>query len=569
MIQAAIFLITRGVKNRVVRTLSRLRQPRYAAGAVLVVLYFWTVFFRRHTRVAASHVSQIVAADLFIVILTVLALVIIVGAWALPNESPAFVFSEAEIQFLFPAPLSRRQLLGYKVMQSQVGLLFTAAVMWLFAFRGSHYLGMWLAIAAMNVYTMFVSFARARLKLAGIGFLTRLAAVLVVTIAIFGIASWQLRDIAPAMLNALSANKLNAVGTLMRGAVTRAPLGIILAAPRIFAEVIYAPASPALFVDAAIVLVSAIVLFLAAVRLNVSFEDASIVASQRALTRRGRMRSMRMGNPTAVHRFPPPFQLRENGRPEVAVLWKNLIASMRVSGFLFAALIVPVAFIATASIFHNVAVEQAIGVAAMLTTLIFVFAGPQVVRGDLRLDLLRLDVVKSFPISAEMLVAAELAAPLLIVSIFELLMLSIGFIMLTLAGQQSFLTSPEFMVSAIVFVIPVSAIQLLIQNAAMVLFPAWSVSMDSARGLTALGQRMLLLIGNIMTLAVALLPAALVLAGSVFAATKVFGSSPAVILIATLPAAALLVGEVAIGHRMLASQFEEIDIANDLENATP
>jgi len=42
-----------------------------------------------------------------------------------------------------------------------------------------------------------------------------------------------------------------------------------------------------------------------------------------------------------------------------------------------------------------------------------------------------------------------------------------------------------------------------------------------------------------------------------------------VILIATLPAAALLVGEVAIGHRMLASQFEEIDIANDLDNATP
>ena len=179
MTRAAIFLITRGLKNRILRSVLRLRQPRYVAGAVLVGVYFWSFFFRRHAAVPSAHFAQSAANEMFMIVISFLAVVILLGAWALPSESPGFVFSEAEIQFLFPAPLSRQQLLGYKLLQSQVGLLFTAAVMWVFAFRGSHYIGIWLAFAILNVYTTFVSFARARLKIAGIGWLTRLAAVFV------------------------------------------------------------------------------------------------------------------------------------------------------------------------------------------------------------------------------------------------------------------------------------------------------------------------------------------------------------------------------------------------------
>jgi len=201
---------------------------------------------------------------------------------------------------------------------------------------------------------------------------------------------------------------------------------------------------------------------------------------------------------------------------------------------------------------------------------VFVFAGPQAVRSDLRLDLLRLDLVKTFPLSAESLLVAELAAPLLIVSLFEIVMLAVSLLILNFGGVHlPFVTSPEFVVCALVFVIPISAIQLLIQNGAMILFPAWSVSVDSLRGLTALGQRMLLLIGNVFTLLIALFPAALILTGSMYAMTKMFGKSPAMILVAAVPAAAVLVAEIVIGHRVLAAQFEDIDIANDLDSATP
>jgi len=149
-------------------------------------------------------------------------------------------------------------------------------------------------------------------------------------------------------------------------------------------------------------------------------------------------------------------------------------------------------------------------------------------------------------------------------------MLTISLVILNFSSVPSFVTSPEFIVCAIVLIVPVTAIQLLIQNGAMILFPAWSLNTDTTmRGLTALGQRMLFFIGNFVTLAISLLPAAAVLAGTMFVVTKFFGRSPAMIVLSTIPAAAILAGEAAIAHRFLAAQFDEIDIANDVENATP
>ena len=52
----------------------------------------------------------------------VLALMIL--AWALPSDSGGLQFSEAEIAFLFPAPLRRRDLLLYKIIRAQPQALF-------------------------------------------------------------------------------------------------------------------------------------------------------------------------------------------------------------------------------------------------------------------------------------------------------------------------------------------------------------------------------------------------------------------------------------------------------------
>ena len=571
MTGAAVFLIGRGLKNRVVRWFMRLRQPRYLAGAVLAGLYFWSFLFR-HRGVTVRSMSIGSMSEIFVVFITLIAAALILGAWAMPSEAPGFVFSEAEIQFLFPAPITRRQLLAYKVLQSQVGLLLTSAIISLFAFRGSRYVGMWIALAVLNIYLMFVSFARARLKLAGIGWAVRLVAVFVLATALIATIAWQFRSHTDMIVNALMRQKTADYAAAVSSIMRQPPVGPILAVPRLFGEIIYSPSAATLIRDGAILIAAAVLLFLATVHLDVSFEDASIVASQRALIRRGRMRAMRAGTDlAAVRRFPAPFRLAGSGRPEVAVFWKNLIAAMRVSSFPIVALILPVAFVAAGSIFRgHGGPAAALGYSGVIIAAFLALLGPQMVRSDLRLDLLRLDVVKTFPLTAEALLAAELAAPLVIVSAVSLLMLSISFVLLRVGNAPpSFLTSPEFIVCALVFLVPISAIQLLIQNGAMILLPAWNLSPEGNRGLTALGQRMLMLLGTLLTLTIALLPAAAVLAVSLLGVTRFFGRSPATILLAALPAAAILVGEIAIAHRFLAAQFEEIDIANDLENATP
>jgi len=578
MTGAAAFLISRSLKNRIVRWFKRLRQPRYVAGAALAGFYFWSFLFRHRTVAVGARIPPGSINEVFVIVITLIATLLILGAWALPSESPGFVFSEAEIQFLFQAPITRRQLLAYKVLQSQIGLLFTSAIFSFFAFRGSRYGGMWIAFAVLNVYMMFVSFARVRLKLLGIGWPVRLVAVFLAITALIGIAAWQFRSDAGVVVDAMKQGKFNDYASAVSNAgivsaiMRKPPLGTILAVPRLFGEIVYSPSLTTLLRDGSILIAAAIMLFLATSHLDVSFEDASIVASQRALVRRGRMRGMRFGgNMAAVRRFPAPFRLGDRGRPEVAVFWKNLIAALRVSSFPVVAGILQISFAAAAAIFHGHAdVTASLGYGGLFTAAGLALLGPQMVRSDLRIDLLRLDVVKTFPLTAEALLAAEMAAPLVVVSSVAFLMLGVSFALLSFAhAKASFVTSPEFIVSALVFIVPISAIQLLIQNGAMILLPAWTMSAEATRGLGAMGQRMLLLLGNLVTLFIALLPAAAVLAGSVIGLTKLLGRSPATILIATLPAAAILVGEIAIAHRFLAAQFEEIDIANDLENATP
>lgn len=561
MTGAAYFLVTRSIANAFKRSVGRLRQPRYLAGGVLVVFYFWTFLFRRGAMEPASRHALPIA--MMTLIVTALALVILIVAWALPGGEPGLVFSEAEIQFFFAGPVSRRQLLAYKILRSQLQSFFSAIIFSFFAFRGSHLLGVWIGFVVMDVYLTFVSFVRARLALAGIGWIWRAVIVSIVLTAIVAIASRQFSANSDLITNALTIRQRDSVGLAIAKVASQPPLSTILFIPGLFASTVYG-AHP--FGPAAIIIAAGFALFFLTTQFDIAFEDASIVASQRAMTRRARMRGMRGGRSTAaVNRFPPPFRLADTGRPEVALIWKNLIGTFRISSFPIVALALPLFVAAIASIFHSKrGLVEAMGIMGLMSTAMFVFIGPQAVRTDLRTDILRLDLIKTFPLSAESLLIGELGASLIVVSAAEILMLIAGVTILQFGSRHfSFATTPEFVVSALVFIIPITAIQLLIQNGAIILFPAWNLGADGGR-FSAMGQRMLFLLGNLVTLALSLIPAAILFLPSFWLAHRLFGSSPIGILAATIPAAGALVAEVFIGHKLLAAQFEEIDVANEV-----
>jgi hypothetical protein len=200
----------------------------------------------------------------------------------------------------------------------------------------------------------------------------------------------------------------------------------------------------------------------------------------------------------------------------------------------------------------------------------FPLLAPNIFANDLRLDMSRLEVLKSYPISGDRLVAAEIAAPLAVISILEMLFATSASVLIGMSGESSMLArivgTPQFIVTVLLLTLPICAVQLLIRNAIPVLFPAWAMrSKDEPRGFVMTGQRLVVLAGNLLVLSVALIPAAIVFLPSVWVAHRYFGGNAAFVGIAAMPAVAVIVTEVWFGVKALGAQFDLIDISNETD----
>ena len=136
MTGALVFLQYHSFKNRSLMRLRRLKKPRYLVGAIVGGLYFYFYFFRYlfglpNRRNGLALVSQPGNAAFFENMGAAMFLMAVFLAWVLPHERAALAFSEAEVAFLFPAPISRRGLIDFKLLRSQAAILFTTMVLML------------------------------------------------------------------------------------------------------------------------------------------------------------------------------------------------------------------------------------------------------------------------------------------------------------------------------------------------------------------------------------------------------------------------------------------------------
>jgi len=187
VLRASLYIIVCSARNRTRMRLRRLREPRYLIGAIVGVAYLYFSFFGRlrgarsnaernaarrdRTAPALSSVPGLVASGPGI---TGMALLFVAAvSWLAPLDSGLLDFSEAETQFLFPAPVSRRQLLMHRMLRSQIGLLFGAVVLGVAVPSVSGSDRLWLGLATWflmvtgKVYYTGVSLARARIRAAG------------------------------------------------------------------------------------------------------------------------------------------------------------------------------------------------------------------------------------------------------------------------------------------------------------------------------------------------------------------------------------------------------------------
>lgn len=520
------------IKNRIRFRLARLRQPRYFVGSIAGIAYLTYFVILRNPgfsggrRGAANFVRVAGPMELAGALLLLLLAALV---WILPAAGSPVRFSPAEIQFLFPAPITRRQLLQYRLLRAQLGLLFGSAMATVFmrptSFANSwrFLTGLWLILMTCRIYFTGVSLYREGLRQRGVAGISKWApvavagaAVAVVAAAIYGNWSWLSTAGAPQTLfdgldRIVSSGPVAWILWPFRS-LTRLPLAVTTTA--------YLTALPG-------ALAGLIITYFWVLRADTAFEEsAALTAEKRASDTPGRAQPRVRGAATT------PFPLAPTGRPETAIVWKNLImlgryASLRML-IRLAPLVISMGLIASFASRRNGLASVAASFCLVLVA-ITVVAGPTIARNDLRRDLGHLAMLKAWPLSGATLLRGEILAPaVLLTSIAWLLILGaaslagnlrVGFLQPLVQDRLS------YMMAALLLAPGVILAELTVLNGLAVLFPAWiSTGATRSRGVEALGQRLFTTAGVLLTLVVALVPAVLVAgvaAGSVYFVTGV------------------------------------------------
>jgi hypothetical protein len=204
------------------------------------------------------------------------------------------------------------------------------------------------------------------------------------------------------------------------------------------------------------------------------------------------------------------FSLSASGWPAGAILWKNLVAATRTrrvrnTGLMFCG---AAALITALSFYREGSLAELAGWLLLTWAGLMIVTGPQYVRNDLRSDLLKLDMLRSYPLKGSSVVLAEAAASTLVLTILQFSLLILTY--LAFLGNSSMVPDREertLLLLIILVCLPaVNLLGMLIQNGAALLFPAW-VRLGSGRtaGVEALGQNILMMIAFVAVLSLTLL----------------------------------------------------------------
>jgi hypothetical protein len=246
--------------------------------------------------------------------------------------------------------------------------------------------------------------------------------------------------------------------------------------------------------------------------MNVPFEEAAAAATSERAGRLAAFRQARAGGAavtgaTRVKRDWLP--LAPDGRPEIAIVWKNTLALARTGGLRAALFLVGMLALVSSGIstmgrsggYSGAAVVPV--VTFLVMTLVF---GPRVLRNDLRQDLLSLSLLKSYPLRGSRLVAAELVSPALTLTAlqFAMVMMAVAFLPPGLRARAGGAPLVALVTLAPVVLGTLNAATLAIQNGAALMFPAWVRLGPDAGGVEAIGQNLLFVVGSMLTLVLVL-----------------------------------------------------------------
>jgi ABC-2 type transport system permease protein len=536
------FLMRRSARNRLIRQMDRLKEPRYAVALLVGLGYIWFFLVSQQPRPSGSNPVLVTLVPL----LGSLGLfVAVVRWWLFGADRRALSFTPAEIQFLFPAPVTRRALIRWKLLRWQI-LIGINALIWIIIARKTrppipmifYFVAIWAVFSTLSLHRLGAALARAQVGVHWRSGLRRQA----IPIVLASLATAGILTVVVSHWPELSGRCCGPAFWSHLETVFQDPIATVVLLPF---QLLMAPVGATSMVEwgRAMVPAAAILLLHYAwvMKSQVAFEEASVQASAEVAQRLARRKSGRrplVGQGRLARGFLP---LAPTGWPGTAILWKNLIAVTRgvFSRSLLIGLGVMVAALAAVvSSEENRSVAGAVGTGALAMAGVLAFLGPSWIRNDLRQDLSYLGLLRSYPLRGKTIVLAEIAASTLTLTALQALLLIVGSFGLENSSELPRNLPPAaFLGLALPAILVMNAVGLSVQNAAALLFPAW-VRFDPTRagGFESLGQ-------NILSALFTLFLTLLALAGPVVTAWLIWTATlPMLGPWAALPAAAGALG---------------------------
>ena len=558
------FLTWRSLRGRLIGWLRLIRQPKYLVGALAGVTWMGLFALRPFLRAGRRPDLGAERADALLAWLPVLEiggalllLAVLSLWWAWPFGRAVIELTETELHLLLPAPVRRRHIIQYALLRSQGGILFGCLMISFFSTGRTpgpfvwRFVTVWLLLTLWNLHARGRGLWLARLRElpAGAAWRRRGAVVAVVT-AVWLVLLPELAGML-ASIPDLGGDVGARIGAAVSPARLRAEapvLWALLLPLRGLTRMVLAGISGELApLDRLGLLVWPAALLVGhnewVVRSQARFEDATLDRSRRLAASRdagARFRRLRRRRRTSA-----PFALPSGGRPEVAVVWKNLMLAHRMplpvlvgagAGLVAAA----VAVVAIVEIPGWLIAILTIGGAAglMMTPL----TAGQHWRNDLRSDLLEVELVRAWPLVGWRLFAAQVAAPAAIATLYMLgaagvlvvagvaaIRADSGIVLVGRDAAAALGGTPlgallALLAAAVPLLVTVATLSATLQNLLALVWPSW-IQLGKRRSGSAahIGQGIITSLGLIAAMAIGLLPGAMLSGVWVLVQTRLLG----------------------------------------------
>lgn len=490
MTGAALYLLRCTLRNRGRRIVRQLRSPRYLLAVLVGVAYLGLVLYGQRAGAEAGLPAPALMGGG-----TVFLLLLVAKWWLLGADRSALAFTPAEVQFLFPAPLSRPAILAYKLGRGQLLILFNVLLWTLLFWRRAeasqpilHMIGLWICFTTLSLHRLGTALTRDSLVAHGAAGWRRAWPAAVALAGVIVAAALSVRRMAP-----LRADPFD---WLLRLYET-APLSWLVWPFRLPLAPLAATSSLA-FVQAlpgALVLVGLHGWWI--LRADRDFSEAAIEASARRAEVLSRWRRQGTVAPLRPETHRRRLPLAAAGSPVLAIMWKNLTRLLRTTSpaFVVTLLLLPVGVIVAGWLAGEGSGDLLgfVGALALAWAAGLTLLGPQWIRLDLRGEVEQLDLVRSWPLPGRQIMTGMVLSSAVVLTVLQLLLGATGLGALVAHGKL-----PVSAVEAALLALPVLAVlaginivSLGIQNGGALLYPAWVRTEIRPGGIEQMGQHVL------------------------------------------------------------------------------